>query len=429
MLRSAAARIAAFGPQVLATFAVTRLIVEQYGVDTYSSFALALTLIALAPMNGLGVGAAVTDAIAVDGVTSDRARRVLLTSARVLACSGLVTALVALVLTAVGAWPTLLGRGAGPGWAFGAALAVYALAFVPGLGADVLLGVHRNHAAVAAQALTAPLVLGLVAILVLTGAPTGWVLITPAAALVGSNLVTAVLAGRAAGISWWPVLGALPRRRRHPGARILAVSGPMLVVSVTGQVGMQLDRVVVSHLAGPGAVAAYSLTVQVFAPAMALAAAAGPPLWPVFTEARARHEPGPPIGRLVAGFSAAAALGGVLLVLLSEPVAAVVSDRRITVGLELPLAAAALLVALSASAPVVASMMDAAGLRLLAIAGVLGLVGNLTLSWWLAHQIGPAGPLWASAVVVTLMTAPFLLRTRSLQRYRGRHRSRPTELP
>lgn len=124
---SAIARSLSFIPIALATLVTSRLIIRDFGLDSFNSFALIVSLIALIPLNNLGVGAAVTSAYASGGPRSEHSQRVTLTAARVLTVSSAGTAAAALLITAFDGWPTLLGSASGPNLYCGIAMAVFAL--------------------------------------------------------------------------------------------------------------------------------------------------------------------------------------------------------------------------------------------------------------------------------------------------------------
>src|SRR5438874_1714656 len=114
--RSALARTLSFVPTAIATLLTSRLILREYGVESFDSFSLLLTLISLIPVNNLGVGAALTQAYADETSNAEYAHRVTLTAARTLTVSTLATSAVALTLSATHTWHTLLGKASGPDW-------------------------------------------------------------------------------------------------------------------------------------------------------------------------------------------------------------------------------------------------------------------------------------------------------------------------
>lgn len=419
---SAAARLLSFVPAALATFATSRLVISHFGIDAFDGFSLIIALIALIPLNDLGVGAAVTSAYAGDGPQSERGYRVTLTATRVLGLSSLVAAAGALAIAAFGAWPTLLGTASGPnGWT-AAALVVFAVAFVPGLGPAMLLGIHRNHVTVYTQMLQAPLILAGVLVTWWIGAGEGPLLLVPAAALLVINWGTALLAGRATGISWTRLShDVLAGRRRAPGASVRALAGPVLITSIATPIALQADRLVLSHVSTTAAVANYSVAVQIFAPALALIGAAASPLWPIWESARTSGRRGPSVGLVLLAFAGGATLLGAALAGIANPAAEIIGTGHLHLGVLLPVAGGLLVVESAVAWPIAMNMMDPAGARFTAVSSVIALPVNVALSVLLAQRYGAAGPLLATVVVVLVVQCmPGLLFIRR-RGFTGRH--------
>jgi O-antigen/teichoic acid export membrane protein len=408
--RSAIARTLSFVPTALATLLTSRLIIHKFGIESFDSFALILTLINLIPLNNLGVGAAVTSAYAADGPQSEHSRRVTLTAARTLFISTVGTATVALGLSATNAWPTLLGVASGPNLYCGLSMAIYALSFLPGLGQSMLLGVHRNHVTIVVQTFFTPLILlGTVSIIVF-GATGDATMLVPPAALAVINVVTCVQATRSTGISWLWIMRALPAIQRHPGASIRALSGPVLLITLATPLALQSDRIVLSHVSTTQAVADYSVAMQVFAPALALIAASAQPLWPIYTAARADGKRGPKLGRTLVMFCGAAAVLGTLLALIANPIAAIVGGSQLHLGVILPVVGALGVMTAAASYPVAMNLMDPIGIRLITVLTVTALPLNIGLSVIFGARWGAPGPLFASVLVgIFVQTIPAIV--------------------
>lgn len=399
VLRSALARALSFVPIAVATLLTSRLIIHHFGIATFDSYALLLSLIFLIPLNNLGVGASITSAYAAEGPESDQSRRVTLTAARVLSVSTLGTVVVGLVLGGVGAWPTLLGPASGPSFAVGAAVAIYALTFVPGLGQNMLLGLNRNHVTVLIQAAFAPFILIGVVLVIVFGASGRWVIIVPSAATLGVSVMTLVVAGRVARVSWGRIIAAIPFWRHHPGARIRAMSVPVLIITAATPLALQSDRIVLSHVSTKQAVAQYSVMMQIIAPALALISASAQPLWPMFTKARATGRRGPQLGRMLLVFAAAALVLGAILAAVANPIAELIGGSQVHLGILLPVAGALTVVVTAISTPLSMSLMDPAGARFIAVTTVIALPVNIGLSILLGNLLDAPGPLLATALV------------------------------
>lgn len=420
--RSALARIASFVPTAAATLLTSRLIIEHYGVVAFDSFALMFSLINLIPLNNLGVGAAITSAYADEGGAPDHPQRTVLTAARVLALSSVATAAVAGLISALGLWPTLLGGASGPNLWVGIAMIVYAVSFLPGLGQSVLLGVHRNHVTIVVQAFFNPLIALLTLMIIVAGVSGDVVIVVPCVAIVLVNIVTSMLASRAANLSWLSIARRMPSRRRFPGASIRAMSGPVLLITLATPIALQSDRIVLSHVSTTQAVAEYSIALQIFAPALVLIAASAQPLWPIYTKARSQGERGPGVLRVIGLFFAAAVVVGAILALLANPVATLIAGSRVHIRPLLAFAGGLAVVTAGLSYPVAMSLMDPVGVRLVVWCTGLALPLNIGISIVLAQHLGASGPLLASCIVGILVQAlPGLIYSRDRQGA-GRHR-------
>jgi O-antigen/teichoic acid export membrane protein len=422
VVQSAFARTLSFLPTAVATLLTSRLIISHYGIAAFNSFALIVSLIALIPLNDLGVGAAVTSAFAQHGPRSRSAERVALTSARVLTVSTLGVIAVAVGLAVANLWPTLLGNASGSNAYVAAAMVVFALSFLPGLGQRMLLGVDRNHVTVVVQSFFTPLILVASVGIILAGLGGSYLMIVPPAALLVINIVTLVMSIRVTRFEWRQVLRRLPDPGRFPGKSIRAISGPMLLITLSVPLALQSDRIVLSHVASRQAVANYSVVVQIFAPVAALIAASAQPLWPIYAKARSEGRTGPGLGKVLVLFCGAATVLCGLLVVIAAPVGQLIGNGRIHLGWLLPVAAGLAVLTQAAAYPVAMKLMDPAGVRFVAICTAVALPLNIGLSIVFGSSIGAAGPLLATfAIGVLVQTIPALLFARRHESV-GRHR-------
>ena len=166
VLLSGMTRLIGLIPQAIATLLASRLILQHFGVHAFNTYALVISVIAMIPLNNLGVGASVTQAIAAHGADDERSVRATLTASRVLAGSGLGLAVVSAGLGAADLWPALLGEAAGSNLFTALALVLYGASFVPGLAQSVLLGANRNHVSLAVTSFLAPVSLLIVLVLI-----------------------------------------------------------------------------------------------------------------------------------------------------------------------------------------------------------------------------------------------------------------------
>lgn len=410
LLLSGGARLIGLLPQAIATLLASRLILDRYGLHAFDTYALVIALMALIPLNNLGMGASVTQAIAAHGVEDERGVRATLTASRALSLSALGLVVASVLVGAAGLWPRLLGDAAGSNWLTVGALVVFALTFVPGLGASVLLGANRNHLGVVVGSFLAPVSLLIVALMLLTDLPGGLVMVVPPLALLIINLATMAVSARLVAFPWLRVLREMPSRRRFPGARIRSLTGPMLISSICIPLAFCTDRIVLSHVSTQAAVANYSVVLQLCGPIIALIVAAAQPLWPMITRARVEGHAGPQMAVVFVAFGGAAVVCGLGLVLLADPVGHLIGGDRINLGHLLPASAALVMVVLAIAYPLSMTMVDPKGARFVAACAVITLPANVAVSIVFSRWWGAPGPLLANLLVsTTVQVIPILI--------------------
>jgi hypothetical protein len=362
------------------------------------------------------MGAAVTSAFAERGPRDEHSIAVMLTAMRVLSVSSLALAAASAVVAALDAWPTLLGSASGPNAYVGAAVCIYALTFLPGLGQRMLLGIERNHMVVIIQTLWNPLMLAGVAILALTGVGPAWIVLVPSVSGLAVTVLTFWYAVRITDFPVWTVLARIPFRGRFPGGSVWAISGPMVVLTLCVPVILQSDRIVLSHVSTRQVLANYTITMQIFAPVAALIAASALPLWPMWIRARARGERGPSVVGVVSVFCGAAGVICAVLVLIANPLGHLIGGPKIHLGVALPAAAALAITMQAAALPVGMALRDPRGLRFVAGCTAIALPINIGLAVGLAELWGGPGPLVATFLVslfVQTLPASWYLRRRN----------------
>ena len=407
ILKGTLARSASLVPSAIATLLASRLILDRYDIDVFNAYTLVFTTMLLIPLNDLGAGAALTSAIASDGSGHPHTRRVALTAARVLTVSGLGLAAVALTLSAFGLWGDVLGEGAFATGTFGIAVALYGLSFVPGLGQSALLGANRNEMTILVQSFLAPAMCAGAALGVAFDLDARWVIVVPGVAVLLVSLANAWLSGRVTRLHLLPLLPKVPFRRKYKGARIRGIAGPAIVIMLTSPVILQGDRFVLSHFSTAQEVAKYSITVQIWAPLVALITAAARPLWPMYAKARATGTKPISIVKVITLFVTAAAIAGGVLTLVAGPLAKVIGDDQIDLGIALPVTMWAAMSIQAAAVPIAMVMMYPAGLRLVAALSLASVPINILLSILVADPLGAPGPLLVSiAIAIFLQLIP-----------------------
>lgn len=423
---SAAAKVLTMGTTAVVGILTTRLILQNYGHEAYAQYGLIVSIALLIPFADLGMGAALMNAIGgSDDPRHDEAvRRVLITSIRVLVVGATVLVTGALALGALGLWPTLLGDGlmpdSGP-TAATLALCLIALAMPLGIGQRVLTGLGKNHIAIIIGGFQAPIVLALVGCAVWQGWDIAAFLPTIPYAIAIALAACATVIGRrkllpvAKG-----VIRAASRVRTERGAVVMNVAWPTILMSAVLPLGMQSDRIILSHVAGVEQLATYNLAAQIFTPVWALVAASGMSLWPVFARSRATAAVVNPYP-IAVFFGLGAAAVSLVLAAATPWLTELASDGAITVPWSVVFAFVALMTMQGLKFPLGMFMTDAAGLKFQAIMVTVMAPINVALSFVLAGQLGAVGPVIGSAISVAIfqVAANFWYVRRRLRREAG----------
>ena len=400
------AKVVVLGLSGLFSVLTARLMIGHFGVAAYAQFGLLATMATLLPFADLGAGAAVSNRIAESGnPRSDPAVRGTLVAALRLTLLGAgVLALAGLVVTALGAWPTLLGGGLLPGAGTAALLCVLTVAVaVPlGLGQRILNALGRNHVYVLLSGVAAPFLFLCVAGLVLFDIPAGSYLAVCAyrgAVVVGTGSM--VVAGRAVAPQLRAAWRDVPQLRTARSEPVGGLAWPMLIQSLALPVAMQSDRLLLSHLADVHELAQYNLGAQLFGLVLQAVSAAGLALWPVFARARASRELRSPF-RMAAGFGLGALVACALVGVATPILVPLITGGRLALDIWVVTGFAVFVCAQATKYPLGMYMTDARGLRF-QVAPILVLVpGNLALSWYLIGPLGAGGPVVGSAIAVVL---------------------------
>lgn len=395
------ARVLAVPVQAVVTVATTRLILDGLGVPGFAAFAVLVSLPNLVSFAGAGIGAAVTDAVASRRARSPSAvAGVLLTTIRVSALVGLGIAGGALLLTALGAWPAILGTPAPAGLNLGAGLALTLFGlYVPlSLGQSILLGAQRNHISILCQVVGSVVGLGgIVLAHVLDAGFVGYA-VAPYAGLVAGALLALVAATRVRTVA----IGAALRDAVRPvrGKRIRHLSGAMTWIVVFSTLATQSDRLILGHLSTAQQVAVYAVAITLLSSCGSLIQAAGQSLWPVFAEERsAGRAPDRYRFRRILGIFAAGGLAMFAGFVVAGPwVTAWISGGASGSSVALMAWCGVLVLLQAVWWPMGMLMTDAAGLRGQAWANLAAAALNIGLSIALAGPLGAAGPVVGTVV-------------------------------
>lgn len=403
VVRSAGARLLVLPISALLGIVITRLLIDRFGPAAYAQYGLLVALALLLPFADLGVSAGVMTVVAQspNPGTDSHLRGVLVTTIRLLVGAAVVLIAAAVVITAVGGWPGLLGSGLLPGAGAAAAwcLALIGVGVPVGLGQRILTGLGRNHISVLVLGLQTPLVLATLLLMMWLGRGGQYLAVAAYGATAGLSMVLLLIADRAIRPTLRAALVGALRVGRVRGASVFATAWPMLVQMIAYPIAMQTDRVILSHVSDLTNLARYNLAAQIYLPVWAVIGTAGAALWPVFARQRVvggSHSP----TRFAAWFAAAASAGCVLLSLAAPLLARVASGGRIHLPVLLLVMFSLLTVLQAAMYPFGMYLTDVAGLRFQALMMVVMVPLNVGLSWWLAIRAGAVGPVVGSVVGV-----------------------------
>jgi O-antigen/teichoic acid export membrane protein len=397
----------------IAVLLTTRVIVEVHGVTGLALYSIVTGFAALMPFADLGLGAAVTDAAAKwPAVGSAAVKETLRKGVMAVARVGLVVIAVAVSFFALGSWQEVLGvwdsRTASAALAGGLSFAV-SMPMV--MGYRLMLGLRRPVLLVAVQSTAGLVGVGAAAGLSAGGASLALVCAAPSLfnGLGGAVCLLIGLGQIGKEFAASTPAGVYPRVS-HRGIAL-----PALIISVCLPLAFQSDRLVLAHVQTARDVAIYAAALQLYMPAYSLVATATQQLWPHFTSERKVGQA--PSFRQLTGLASLLGLVGVCLggglVILGPSITEWTTAGEATAGWAVFAGFAALLATHSIHAPFGASQMDEQGLKFQAVSAVVMVCVNIPLSVFLAHGLGPVGPVLASSLAIAVcMTLPALARAR-----------------
>lgn len=407
MVRSGGVKFVALGISAALGIVITRLIITNFGTDVFAQYGLLVGLGALLPIGVLGVDAPIVNTVAVseDPGRDEKLRKVLVSSMRVLLAAGAILLVVVLIMSVLGLWDALLGdsllvtTGA---VAAAACMALWSLGMPFGIGAKVLAGLGKNYVTIAISGLQSPVVLLVLLIALAVGADreTGsYIPVVSYAATLLIGVIATLVAAKMIRPALWRAVKEAPFPKRFKGAKISDQAWPMTVIMIALPVGIQTDRIVLSHVATSEQLAEYNLASQMYTPIFALVSAAGFTLWPRFAAARAKNKDESPMA-LSAVFGAIAAFFCLGVSLISGWLAAFASGGEVSLSLWLLVAFSVWMIIQAFQYPFGMYLTDHRGLRFQALMVTLMLPFNLAVSWYLATIWGAVGPVVGSALGV-----------------------------
>lgn len=371
------------------------------GPSLFGVLALLVAMSLLLPFADLGVGAAVTNAVARSSRRTD-AHDVVTASFRLLLLVGGAVVVIAGIVALVGGWTALTGISPHEAPQLDRDMVLVMLLFGLGLplslGGRILLGLDRYPLFLVLQAFASLLTLAIV--LSYRDSKTLLpFLVAPFVAQTFGSLIAFLVGCRQLGLAG-RAAPAFRRRSTHAARmEIRGVAAPMLVITLALPVALQTDRLVLSHVSTREALTEYAIVAIVFAPLWAVLASAGMTLWPKF--AGSRDAPGAVAAyrNALQRFAAAGAVGAIALVVLGPLVARLWAGSTeasaalwATFGL--------LMLVQTAHLPAGMFLTQPSGLRFQAVCILAMCAVNLPLSVALAAALGAPGPVLASAAAV-----------------------------
>ncbi len=413
-LRAGGTRAALLPITSVATLISAHIELRALGASRFGILTLLLTITLLLPFADLGIGAAVTTAMA----THARREReeLLAASLRVLFAVAVAAIFVAAVLSLFDVWRRLLGLEAGEVPALNRDMLVVVTLFSVGLplgvGARVLLGLDRFSTSIVVQALIPFLTLAIVYWFRNSHDVTPF-LIAPFVGQIAASLITFGIALRLLRFPASALVARLIRSNRRPSGEIRKTAVPMMLITLGLPVALQTDRLVLSHVSTRSSLSQYAVVSMLYVPSWSIISSAGMTLWPRFARLRARGNLDERLSydRAFRTFAGVGAVSGIGFVLLG-PLITRVWAGQFGGSIFLWCAFAALLLVQAAHLPGGMYLTDPVGLRFQAMC-VLAMCGvNLPLSVALAQPLGAVGPVVASTVTILcfqLTTARWLI--------------------
>ena len=387
---------------VVNLFAVGAL-AREFGAAEYGLYALIASLIFLLPFADLGLGAGIVNATAdhrSSQLTDDRYRLLLSRTRDVLTLLAGVVLSIAVVLLVSGAWPWLLGlQGVASNVSVAATftLACVAVVLPLGMGARMLQG-RGQMQTVVQLSLIGPVATGLiVGSCVLLDAPAWMYMCAPATAYFTVGIVTSYRARVTCPVALLPIFVTL-RRRNGPPPALAPTALPFFCITVGLAVGVQSQRLVLSHAGTIEQVAQFSFVAQFTGPLLSILTVMGQNLWPRYRAQLASRSLGTrAFGRHLLLFGGCGALAGAGLIVIVPVLGRFVLAGEVTLPMLLLVASGCYLLVMGIHQPSAMLLTDQRGLWWqAALIGITALT-SIGASVVLVHRFGSAGTYLALA--------------------------------
>ena len=387
----------------LAALFVAHIEITALGASAFGVLTLLLAVTLLLPFADLGVGAAVTNAVAASEGSRER-ERLIAASLRLLALVSVVVVALGAVLSATSLWNGITGVTGHEVPSLDRdmllVMVLFGLGLPLGLGGRILLGLDRYPLFLLVQGSIPFVTLAIVYWFQGSRVMTPFLL----APFIAQDLAS--LVALAAGLYHLrlrtPRLWALVRASgAHAHREIRRTALPMMLITIGLPVALQTDRLVLSHVATRSDLSRYAIVSMLYVPAWSIISSAGMSLWPRFAGMRSHSEPERALEyrRVFRIFLLFGGAGGLALVALGPIVTkqwAGSSGGSLTLWCTFGF----LLLVQATHLPGAMFLTQPAGLRFQAYCVTAMCAVNVPLSVGLAKAWGAAGPVMASAVTI-----------------------------
>lgn len=394
------------------TLIITALVIRNLGVNGYAIFAIIISVPHLVPISDFGLSVSLTDSLAKYGPKSEHFQMTWRRVRRLLAFVAVISTMIGLIVAGFGGWATLLRLPAGLASELsGVVVMVYlGIGIYLGAGQRILLGLQKQKIAVYISGLSGPcsLLFVWVSLLITESNLISVVIANCLGPLIANTLIYLKAIRSANNESIDRVHYVRISDRVSTSYRsVIRASVPMAIISISLPLTYQSDRVLLSHLMGPAAVASYSLVSTLYMPLLSLITVSSQSLWPKFIASKAKGKS--MSTELLRGSILFCIVGMILsvsLIALGPLIVSYLSD-----GLAVPsglyFAFGALLIAFGASAASGMLQMDFKGRVIQAVGAMTMVVFKLPLAIYLIGIFGPTGAVLGTLIpLIVVMILP-----------------------
>jgi len=405
---TSATSLVARGANLASFLLVVPLTVRYLGPVRYGVWMTALSIVGFLSLTNLGMGNALITLIArTDAADDERdAGRYVSTAVFLFAAISLILAVVAIATFPIIPWGAVFNVPAGPlssdaGRVAAAVVGVYLVGIPIGLVTQIRLGYQQGYVTACWDAAGSVLTVATVAVAVVVGASLPVLVAAAAAApLAGSIANFGLLVRKRPALR--PRLSSAERRH----AQVLLRSGGLFFfLQLALVIGFSTDNFVAAQVLGPSAVTQYAVPRGLAFAGIGLLTVFIAPLWPAYAEALARNDRGwvlRTLRRSIVLSTAVATAGAMVFLMAGRPIIRLWSRGAVVPSRSLLLGFAIWIVLASAGAALAMFLNAAHVVGLQVICSSLMAIANITLSIFLAKEIGVAGIIWGSVIAYSI---------------------------